>query len=314
MAEHSLSPRPTGAPRVTVIVPNYNHARFLRQRLDSILGQTHQDFELLILDDASTDRSAKVIRSYLNQPHVRFVANARNSGSAFRQWAKGLALARGEYIWLAESDDWADPRFLERLLPVLEESPRLGLVYCQSRCVDAAGKILGDASGWTADLDPLRWTTDFCNAGSDELRRFLLRKNTLPSASAVLCRRSALQAAGVPDADLRLCGDWLTWMRLLSAWDVAFVAEPLNYWRQRTSHARLPSNGTLEWLEGERVLTEGCRLAGLSRAETTGVLFDFLKRCWQWQREYIEAVSGGKRTSLKKKLGGWLKRAKANRA
>ena len=101
--------------RSGVIVPNYNHARFLRQRLDSILAQTFQDFELILLDDCSTDESRTILEEYARDPRVRLDFNEVNSGSPFKQWNKGVRFARGKYVWIAESDDYADPRLLEAL-------------------------------------------------------------------------------------------------------------------------------------------------------------------------------------------------------
>lgn len=80
-----------GSPRVSVIVPNFNYARFLRRRIDSILSQTYQDFELILLDDASSDDSRAVIDLYRGNPHVTHVCiNDVNSGGVFHQWRRGL--------------------------------------------------------------------------------------------------------------------------------------------------------------------------------------------------------------------------------
>ena len=102
---------------VSVIVPNYCHAPYLRERIDSILNQTYQDFELILLDDCSTDNSREVLESYRNREHVSHILiNEQNTGNTFLQWEKGLLLTKGEYVWIAESDDVAEPRFLETLL------------------------------------------------------------------------------------------------------------------------------------------------------------------------------------------------------
>ncbi len=114
-------------PVVSTIVPNYNHARFLPQRLDSILAQTFKDYELIVLDDASTDNSREVLERYARQAPIQLVFNGTNSGSPFIQWRKGAELARGEYLWIAESDDYADPRLLETLAGELQRNPKVGL-------------------------------------------------------------------------------------------------------------------------------------------------------------------------------------------
>lgn len=103
-------------PLVSIIIPNYNHARFLDERMQSVLGQTYQNFEVIILDDRSTDNSREVIEKYRSNPKVRKILfNDTNSGSPFRQWKKGMELASGEIVWIAESDDHCEDTFLEKL-------------------------------------------------------------------------------------------------------------------------------------------------------------------------------------------------------
>lgn len=233
------------APTVSVIVPNYNHARFLRQRLDSILHQTWQDFEILFLDDASTDDSREVFQSYAGQVRIRSFFNEQNSGSTFRQWNRAVRDARGEYLWFAESDDYADPDLLSELVRRLEENPGCGLAYCQSIEVDENGQPGRNFIEYTADLDADRWKSDFTNRGTDELARYLFVKNTLPNASAVLIRRSAWDAIGSADENMRLCGDWLLWARILAKFDIAFVARPLNYFRHHHQSVRANRMRTL---------------------------------------------------------------------
>ncbi|WP_298894549.1 glycosyltransferase family 2 protein [uncultured Psychroserpens sp.] len=100
--------------KVSVILPNYNHADYLEERLDSIVNQTYQNFELIILDDASTDNSLEVLNRYASHEKVsHFIINENNSGSPFLQWKKGLNLATGDYIWIAESDDSCELDFIE---------------------------------------------------------------------------------------------------------------------------------------------------------------------------------------------------------
>src|SRR5690242_21921320 len=89
-------------PTVSVIIPNYNHARYLPRRIESVLRQSYQDFELILMDDASTDDSREVLSLYLSDPRVRVQFNEVNSGSPFKQWNKGVKLARGKYVWIAE--------------------------------------------------------------------------------------------------------------------------------------------------------------------------------------------------------------------
>lgn len=106
-------------PQVTVIIPNYNHGSYLRERIESVINQTFRDIELILIDDCSTDNSREIIREYERHPLVRFVFYTDyNTGSPYSQWPVALKVANADWIWVAESDDLADPRFLEKMVPL----------------------------------------------------------------------------------------------------------------------------------------------------------------------------------------------------
>ncbi len=219
-------------PTVSVIIPNYNHARFLRQRVESVLRQTYQDFEVILLDDCSTDDSQSILREYASDPRVRIELNEKNSGSTFKQWNKGVRLARGEYVWIAESDDYAAPRLLEKLVSRLDAEPRTVLCNCRSWRVSAEGQPIDFLDHYLADLDSHKWTADFCADGREECRKYLVQRNTVSSASSVLFRREVYWQVGGADEKLVLCGDWKTWASMaLTGGNISYVGEPLNYYR-----------------------------------------------------------------------------------
>jgi glycosyltransferase involved in cell wall biosynthesis len=226
-------------PAVSVIVPNYNHARFLRQRIDSIVAQTFQDFELILLDDCSTDESRMIMQEYASYPDVRLKFSERNSGSPFKQWNTGVRLTRGKYVWIAESDDYADPHLLERAVSALDaNSPQVVLVYCRSRCVDEEGDVTGFVDRYLFDLDPVRWASNFCVDGGELCREYFARLNPIPNASAVVFRKDAYEAVGGADESLRLCGDWKLWAALALQGKVAYICEALNYYRSHVDSLR----------------------------------------------------------------------------
>jgi glycosyltransferase involved in cell wall biosynthesis len=225
-------------PKVSVIVPNYNHARFLRARVESVLLQTFRDFELILLDDCSTDDSQSILLSYAGNPHVRVEFNTANSGSTFKQWNKGVRLARGEYVWFAESDDYAAPRMLERLVEVLDTNPNAAFAYCRSWQVGADDDLNGFADSSVTDLDAIRWTADYCAEGKDECRKYFVYRNIVPNASAVLCRKAVYEAVGGADENLRLNGDWKLWASMALTGQVAYVGEPLNFFRNHNDSVR----------------------------------------------------------------------------
>jgi glycosyltransferase involved in cell wall biosynthesis len=121
-------------PKVSVVVPNYNYADYIEQRLDSIFKQSYPIYEVIILDDNSTDNSVDVIKNYLHNQEfpAKLIVNKSNSGSVFKQWKKGAELATGDLIWMAEADDLAAPDFLNKLTDLFIKDKELVLAYSQS--------------------------------------------------------------------------------------------------------------------------------------------------------------------------------------
>jgi glycosyltransferase involved in cell wall biosynthesis len=221
-------------PQVSVIIPNYNHEQYLSQRLDSIFSQTFQDFEVIFLDDCSTDNSLSVFEPYAGDSRVRVHLNNVNSGSPFKQWNKGFDLARGEYIWIAESDDYAAPELLETLVATLDANSRFGVAHCQSWIAKSVETETPEVKveNWYQDFaDHKRWREGFQNDGPAELAKYMVIKNTIPNASAVVFRRALLEGGLRAREDMRLAGDWMLWVELLLQNGVAYVPDPLNYWR-----------------------------------------------------------------------------------
>ena len=226
--------------KITCIVPNYNHARFLPERLDSILAQTRMPDEIILLDDQSSDNSCEILQEYAERFPLLISChfNEENSGSPFKQWAKGMELAHGDFIWIAESDDVADPRLLETLAPMLEADPKVGIAYCQSRKIGDQGEDLGDYHYLTEKLDADHWSSAYSNDGRDECAKYLIRMNTIANASAVLFRKAAYENMGDEPSRFRLCGDWLVWVRMLEKFDIAYTPEKLSSFRYHESSVR----------------------------------------------------------------------------
>jgi glycosyltransferase involved in cell wall biosynthesis len=224
-------------PVVSVIVPNYNHARFLRRRIDSVLAQTYQDFELILLDDASTDDSRAILQEYASDPRVtRLEFNEINSGNTFKQWNKGVRLARGEYVWIAESDDYAEPGFLARLSAALRRDPSGVLAFCRSRRITEDGETVGFSEENLPQ--PERWATDFCEEGREACQSLFLPFNPILNASSVVFRKSAYEQVGGADEGLRLCGDWKLWAAMSLTGNIAYVSQVLNCFRVHPKSVR----------------------------------------------------------------------------
>lgn len=209
---------------VSTIIPNYNHARYLPERLESVLGQTYQNYEVIILDDCSTDNSREVIERYSANPHIsQVVYGEKNSGSVFKQWKKGLGMAKGDLLWIAESDDKCEPTFLERLVHCFQERPTLSLAFCRSLLFDDAGKT------WTMDTEGLEGG---CYNSHEFISRFMSRGCPMLNASACLFSREAFGKIDDRYTEFRCSGDRMFWTLISEQGDVAVVSERLNHYRK----------------------------------------------------------------------------------
>jgi glycosyltransferase involved in cell wall biosynthesis len=239
----------TNVPTVSAIIPNYNHARYLRKRIESVLGQTYRDFEVILMDDCSTDESRAIIEEYRNDARVRIEFNEENTGTPFKQWNKGVGLARGKYVWIAESDDYADARLLERLVSILDGQPNVMLAYCRSWQVSDDDTVDGYFDTYLDSLDRTRWSADFVMDGIEECKDYFLLCNTVPNASSVVFRKSAFEMQGGADERMRVCGDYKLWAGMALCGRIAFVAEPLNYFRHHEQNTHRTTRGLTPFLE-----------------------------------------------------------------
>lgn len=228
---------------VSIIVPNYNHSKFLEQRIESILNQTYQNFELILLDDASTDNSLNILKQYKNHPNVsHLIINEKNSGSPFIQWNKGLQLAKGEYIWIAESDDYSEHTFLEELLGFnSKKNKQLDVLYCQSFDVDEKGNNPCNRISYTQNFEPNIWENNFELDGDVFISNYLKVKCVIPNASAVLFKKQLLEKIPLDEFHLKMkiCGDWLFWIKIIKGNKVGFFNKPLNYFRYHSAITRI---------------------------------------------------------------------------
>jgi glycosyltransferase involved in cell wall biosynthesis len=275
-------------PLVSVIVPNYNHARFLSERISSIIKQTYSNIEIIVLDDKSTDRSMEVVREFTARDgRARYIENEVNSGSSFKQWRKGLREAKGKYVWIAESDDSADPEFLQTLVARLEANDKAVLAACCPCMTNIEGNNLGIPKEWFDDIGGERWETNFSSVGKQVIAEILSKKNAILNASGVVFRNGP-GLVELVDENMKLCGDWLFWVRLLVRGDFEYIARPLNYWRIGSSNARTRTPGEIEWSEGSKILEQIAEILQLEDSGKKALLNTFRLRCNDWQEKHKE--------------------------
>ncbi|MES2796187.1 MAG: glycosyltransferase family 2 protein, partial [Bacteroidota bacterium] len=222
-------------PIVSVIVPCYNHGKYLKQRMESILNQTVTDFEVFILDDCSTDDSWEIAQQYTQNPKVTYVhRNEQNSGSPFIQWQKGIERAKGKYIWLAESDDYADNDFLLKHLAILEKDTSIGVSFCSSIWVDNQNDILEK---------PDHENIGFIESGSDLIVNEFTKGCLIYNASSAIFRKKLIQSVDFQLINsFKFTGDWLFWVQLIANTKVSRMNDRLNYFRRHTENVSTKSN------------------------------------------------------------------------
>ena len=221
-------------PLVSVIVPNYNHEKFLAKRLDSILRQTYSNIELLILDDCSTDGSVDVISDYEKRhpETVRAMVNDRNSGNVFAQWQKGIDNTSGELIWICESDDFCDPDFLEKLVPQFAD-PSVLLGFGRIQFADADGKYQEGMDGYRENAEPGIWNRAQVRPAAQWFNNGFGVSNVIANVGGCLLRRQKLPDSVWKEARSHsVLGDWFLYVTMANGGRIAYVPDAIAYFRQ----------------------------------------------------------------------------------
>lgn len=256
---------------VSVIIPNYNHAQYLQRRIESILNQTYQNFEIIILDDCSTDSSRDIIEQYRNHPKVSHIEyNQQNGGTSYKQWYKGIAYAKGDIVWIAESDDLSSSFFLESLVFCFKNE-NVVLAYSSSSFFNNNKDIkLLEKSGRIVEYD-----------GIDFIRNKMLFKNYLYNANMVIFRKEHYEK--VKDkgfSKMKLCGDWLLWTQIMSFGKVNHNEAILSFFRKHDLNTtnKFRKQG-LDFIEGVRVLNFGIKVSDYK--------YDRIKIFKLWRDRYL---------------------------
>lgn len=238
--------------KVSVIIPNYNYQDFIVERIDSILRQTYPIYELIILDDKSTDDSVKVIKDKIKtikDIKVKLIENKTNSGCVFKQWKKGIHEIEGDYFWIAEADDSADPRFLETAMEAFDD-PDVVLSYTESQRIDENNNITHTNSQDLYNIyNTDRWDYSYINSGIDEIKNYLSVTNTILNVSSVVWKKGNYDEFLDTAANYKVAGDWYVYYKVLETGKVAFSNKAYNYFRKHSKSVSTKVKDDIEYKE-----------------------------------------------------------------
>ncbi|MBD2778481.1 glycosyltransferase family 2 protein [Iningainema tapete] len=213
--------------KVSVIIPAYNAMTYLPKTLESVLQQTFTDFEVLIINDGSSDNIVQWAEQIVDS-RVKLISQENQRLAAARN--TGIAHAQGEYIAFLDADDLWEPTKLEKQVRCLEEHPKVGLVHSWTLLVDSEGKVTGKVL--KSQIEGDAWQQ-------------IVQKNTVV-VSSVIVRSSCLETVGVFDRDLHYCEDYDMWIRLASRYPFAVVKEPLTRYRLHPGTLSTHCQGVLQ--------------------------------------------------------------------
>jgi len=274
---------------VSVVVPNYNYAHCLVERLSTIFDQSYPVEEIIVLDDASSDNSVEVIQQVADdrERDISLIINEENSGSVFEQWAKAVDMANGEFIWIAEADDLSEPSFLSSLLAPMRADPDVVMAFCDSQSIDADGApVYASYKPYFATIEPDALSRSEVFDGREFLSRYLSVKNLILNVSSVVWRREALsRALDTCRKDLtqfRMAGDWRVYFECLfpQGARIAYIGDPLNVHRR---HAASVTHS----LKARQHVSEISRMHEIARARLT-----LQKSLHAKQKVYLKEVRG----------------------
>lgn len=219
--------------KISVVIPNYNYSKFLLQRMYSILNQTCKIHEIILLDDCSSDNSEKTIKTLekIISPHIKMktIFNEKNSGSAFKQWYKGFKEATGDYVWIAEADDYCDKKLLANLQKGLTKD--IVISYADTSFIDVEGKVYIGSIVKEIDIQHSgHFNKNFVNEGVKELEEYAFLNTTIANVSSCIIRNGDYDFFKEA-SKYKQVGDWYIYANLMFYGSVKYTYKQLNYYR-----------------------------------------------------------------------------------
>lgn len=238
-------------PFVSVIVPNYNHAKFLNKRIDSILEQTYKNYEILLLDDCSTDNSREVLQNYASKypDKIKTIFNEINGKNVFKQWRKGIESSCGDLIWICESDDYCENDFLEKLVEQFK-NPGVNIAFGRIQFCDLEDNLLKGLDGYREGAESGIWSETLIRPANQWFSGGFGVNNVIANVGGCIFKKQNLDSKIWEEAQTyKILGDWFLYSYIANGGLIAYEPRAVAYFRQHGSNTSVSSFTTAKYYE-----------------------------------------------------------------
>lgn len=235
------TPQPVLAePSIHAVVPSYQHAAYIEDRIRSIFAQHYRPIRVTVIDDHSNDGSDAVIRKLQQEFTFDYIRREQNSGSPFYAWEYAAANTTEDLIWICESDDQADPMMVAKLVKLMQPRQTAKIAYCASWVINEDSKVVDTTDSYLGSVfHPSRWTAAFYGYGRLELAKYLRFGMIVPNMSSALIDSEVFKKAMTANIkSYKLAGDWLFMGQAMQHGDAVYTPERLNFFRRHEQTAR----------------------------------------------------------------------------
>jgi glycosyltransferase involved in cell wall biosynthesis len=221
-------------PNVSVIIPNYNNSKYLLKRLESIYNQTIKPYEVIIIDDCSTDNSVSIINKYIADKIIptKLIVNKKNTGSGYYNWIKGFEMATSDLIWIAESDDYCDNTFIETLIKEFIDKS-VTISYCKTNFVNETGNTIWQLNQYLDD----RWNANFKTTLSQLIKDKFSYLNIIPNVSSCIFKKPSnrilIEMNVHLKQNIKLVLDWIFYLLIAKNSSISYSNDVTNYYLVR---------------------------------------------------------------------------------
>ena len=257
---------------ISIVITCYNYANYVADAIFSALGQTYENFEIIIVNDGSTDNSEEVISRFLDDPRIKYIKQ-KNAGQANAK-NTGIRNAKGDFMAFLDADDMWEPDKLEKQVRLFN-NPNVGVVYSRARYIDGNGNPLD-----------FKLQNKYLRPRSGKVTEWLIFDNFVPFSSSVV-RRECFEKVGLFDESLKMGIDWDLWLRISVHYEFDYVDEPLLLYRM--GHVgQMSRNGEMRQRCSDKIMEKFLgEHSGVvdSRVLKAAMYYTYWSRGYHWQFE-----------------------------